>query len=97
MIRDAMVRVLTLKGIPPQYRSDIWLACSGAKLLIGEPDYISYLEEAHTTGIPTATSEEIEKDLHRSLPEHSAYQTTQGIDALRRVLTAFSIRNPRIG
>lgn len=57
--------------------------------------YADLVEQA--MGQCSLATEEIERDLHRSMPEHHAFQNENGIAALRRVLTAYAHRNPSIG
>lgn len=57
--------------------------------------YEEYVNIASNT--KSISHDEIERDLHRSLPEHPAFQNEIGINALRRVLTAYATKNPQIG
>ncbi|XP_054422255.1 TBC1 domain family member 9B isoform X3 [Pteronotus mesoamericanus] len=97
MYRTARMRELVLKGIPESLRGELWLLFSGAwNEMVTHPGYYARLVE-QSTGKSSLATEEIERDLHRSMPEHPAFQNELGIAALRRVLTAYAFRNPTIG
>uniref|UniRef100_T1JBL6 TBC1 domain family member 9 n=1 Tax=Strigamia maritima TaxID=126957 RepID=T1JBL6_STRMM len=97
MYRTSRAQELILKGIPVSLRGELWLLHSGAihEISSNVGYYQKFLESVR--GKSSLATEEIERDLHRSLPEHPAFQSDVGIGALRRVLTAYAWRNPNIG
>ncbi|XP_016408710.1 TBC1 domain family member 8 [Sinocyclocheilus rhinocerous] len=97
MFRTDKIRKLVALGIPESLRGELWLNFSDAcSSLAAHPNYYADLLEK-CRGESSIATEEIERDLHRSLPEHPAFQNETGISALRRVLTAYAFRNPAIG
>ncbi|XP_078514155.1 TBC1 domain family member 8 isoform X1 [Lissotriton helveticus] len=97
MFRTEKIRKLVAMGIPESLRGELWLIFSDAVIdLASNPGYYGNLL-VESMGKCCMATEEIERDLHRSLPEHPAFQSKTGIDALRRVLTAYAYRNPKIG
>ncbi|KAJ3007930.1 hypothetical protein HKX48_008865 [Thoreauomyces humboldtii] len=84
-------------GLPNTLRGEIWeVSCGAIHKRYMHPGYYEKLHQDHAGEVSLST-EEIEKDLNRSLPEYSGYQTEEGINALRRVLYAFSWHEPEIG
>ncbi|KAI0777008.1 rab-GTPase-TBC domain-containing protein [Irpex lacteus] len=88
---DRLVR----QGIPLAYRSKVWFECSGA-LEMREPglfaDLLSEVDEG------SSVVREIEKDVGRTMPLNIFFgRTGAGVDKLRRVLKAYSRRNPAVG
>ena len=75
----------------------MWETLSGSLFLrFSHPGYYPSLVK-ESEGRTSTSTEDIEKDLHRSLPEYAGYQSEEGIGALRRVLRAYSWRNQEVG
>ncbi|KAK2492711.1 hypothetical protein MC885_016843, partial [Smutsia gigantea] len=97
MFRTKKTRDLVVRGIPETLRGELWMLFSGAiNDMAANPGYYAEVVE-QSLGTCNLATEEIERDLRRSLPEHPAFQSDAGISALRRVLTAYAYRNPKIG
>jgi hypothetical protein len=77
----------------------IWQISCGSiyiKMLKEQDNYYANILEKNK-GQTSQATEEIDKDIHRSLPEHPYFQNEEGILALQRVLTAYSWHNPTVG
>ncbi|CAG8813141.1 4156_t:CDS:2, partial [Racocetra persica] len=84
-------------GLTFGFPGEIWELCSGAIYLRFVNNGLYDRLHKEYAGKVTLSTEEIEKDLNRSLPEYLAYQSPEGINRLRRVLTAYSWKDPELG
>lgn len=97
MLRYPQFTRLVQVGLPNMLRGELWEVASGSIYQrMAHPHVYERLLKDHE-GQTNLSTEEIEKDLNRSLPEYAAYQTPEGIETLRRVLVAYSWKNPELG
>lgn len=97
LLRYPQCTRLVQVGLPNRLRGEIWETLSGSLYLrYMYPGLYEQLVE-DIKGKQSTSFEDIEKDLHRSLPEYAGYQSEEGISALRRVLQAYSLKNPEVG
>jgi len=96
-IKTPQMSQLVRTGIPNSLRGNLWELWSGARFKRDQMEGYYYELLEYYDGQPSLAIYDIEKDLHRSFPEHPFYQTQSGLESLRRVLTAYSWRNQRIG
>lgn len=97
LLRYPQCTRLVQVGLPNRLRGEMWEVLSGSIYLrFASPGYYEQLL-VENKGRSSTSTEDIEKDLHRSLPEYAGYQSDEGISALRRVLQAYSFKNPELG
>jgi hypothetical protein len=93
------VKKLIRQGIPSCYRGAVWWAASGAcnKMAAEEGlhSYASYTQQGDNVGNPSLI--DIEKDINRTFLVRDTENSEEAIQALRRLLIAYSVRNRQIG
>lgn len=105
---SAKTKRFVRKGIPPEWRGAAWFYYAGGPAILGR--HAGLYDRLLRKSPAPADAEIIERDLHRTFPDNEAFRppgtsTATGetgpeppmISALRRVLHAFSIHNPKIG
>ncbi|GAA93939.1 uncharacterized protein L969DRAFT_42685 [Mixia osmundae IAM 14324] len=87
---------LVRSGVPNALRPKIWAECSGSTE-IREPGYYTEMLSSHE-GIHSQCLSQIDMDCHRTLPTNVFFGGNgPGISKLRRLLVAYSWRNPEVG
>ncbi|KAL9112752.1 MAG: hypothetical protein Q9227_003055 [Pyrenula ochraceoflavens] len=97
MVRQPQFHKMIRVGLPNHFRGEIWELTSGSLYArLRSPALYAQTLSANI-GRDSLAIDEIEKDLNRSLPEYSGFQSEEGIQRLRRVLTAYSWINESVG
>ncbi|KAI8133103.1 hypothetical protein DUD61_003215 [Geotrichum candidum] len=90
-------KTLVLGGVPIAYRAKIWSECSGARSLKTPGVYQSLVSREETENEHESINQ-IDLDLYRTMPYNVFFGSKgPGVHKLRRVLIAFSRRNPEVG
>ncbi|KIY99590.1 TBC1 domain family member 2A [Monoraphidium neglectum] len=84
-------------GVPPTLRPWVWMEASGAaaKRAAFSPSYYTSMALAGEKESPHL--KQIDQDVKCAFPNHPWLQSEEGQTALRRVLAAFSLHNPKVG
>ena len=96
-LRGNKLKKLVGLGVPRHLRGIIWFVASGGytKMRTARPGY--YQELQRYIIISSKTTNQIEKDLPRTFPDHHFFQSEVAINGLKRLLVGYSLRNPHLG
>lgn len=97
IVKTALFGRLVRIGLPHVLRAELWETCCGSLFERFEQPNLFADILVKNAGLTSFSMEEIEKDLQRSLPEYPAFQSSDGINALRNVLQSYAWHNPSLG
>jgi len=97
LVKTKDFKMMVRHGIPADYRARFWWQLSGASTIFEEGYYERLLKKYE--GRSSLAIQQIELDVHRTLPFNVNFCNTDapGIPKLRRILVAYSWRNPLVG
>lgn len=93
---DSKLKEMVRKGVPPTCRTWVWMNSSSAgkkKQAMAS----NYYQIMVTAGATSKYLSEIEQDAPGTFPSHPWIQSDDGKAALKRVLTAYSVHNDKLG
>lgn len=97
-VGKSMKRIVRNHPIPARYRPKVWFEITGArKKMIENEGYYQTILDVHKDQESRAKVQ-IELDLSRTFPDHEFFDTEDAVgrQQMRRVLVAFSWRNPYV-
>lgn len=84
-------------GIPAEERANVWEIVTNARVMCASNPRAYSQAVAQLGNLDNKIVGDIRKDVRRTMQNHPFFQAQSGMDALTRVLSVFSIRNPHIG
>jgi hypothetical protein len=97
-VAERELALLVRAGIPRKHRAGCWKAFLFPREK--HADFLeTYVELVDQMMLEKFAEDigQIDKDLHRTFPNHDLTNTKEGKDRLRRVLGAYAVRNPVVG
>ena len=98
-VKKGKVKERVRKGIPTEHRAQAWALLTGAKReMDANPNlFQQFLDRKEE--IPEDTQGVMQRDLHRTLPNHSMFRDSEtgGQAKLQRILSAYAVRDPDCG
>ncbi|EFJ51370.1 hypothetical protein VOLCADRAFT_116378 [Volvox carteri f. nagariensis] len=93
------LKKLIRRGVPPKHRHWVWFEVSGAKqLMASQPGNSYYSNLVKAAASMCKVTAQVELDLPRTFPGHPYLSCPEtGQAAMRRILTSYSLRNPKVG